>query len=94
MPLKIGEDEFLISYEATEGAASEMAVRFCKEKGRLSASLSNFQVDCVQPIGDYLRRSIPTAPMDSDNNLPPPPSLLNDVEVSMKIREDIRLGLE
>ena len=90
VPLKIGEDEFLISYEATEEAASEMAVRFCKEKGEtFGISESNFQVDCVQPIGDYLRRSIPTAPMDSDNNLPPPPSLLNDVEVSMKIGEKI-----
>jgi hypothetical protein len=90
VPLKIGEDEFLITYGATEEAASEMAIRFCKEKGdTFGISESNFEEDCVQPIGDYLRRSIPSAPTDSSDDLPPPPSLLNDVEVSMKIGEKI-----
>ena len=92
VPLKIGEEEFLITYEATEEAALEMAVRFCTERGdTFGISEANFQVDCVVPIGDYLRRSIPTRPDNNDSNdgLPPPPSLLNDVEVSMKIGEKI-----
>ena len=90
VPLRIGEDEFLITYGANQEAASEMAVRFCREKGdTFGISESNFEEDCVQPIGDYLRRSIPSTPVDSSDDLPPPPSLLNDVEVSMKIGEKI-----
>lgn len=88
VPLRIGEDEFLITYTATEAAASEMAVRFCKERGgTFGITDDNFQTDCVIPIGDYLRRSVPTMTINDD--LPPQPSLLNDVEVSMKIGDKI-----
>jgi hypothetical protein len=88
VPLRIGEDEFIITYAPTDGAASEMAVRFCKEKGStFGISEDNFQTDCVIPIGDYLRRSIPE--VASDDILPSQPAILNDVEVSMKIGEKI-----
>lgn len=87
VPLRIGEDEFLITFTATEEAASEMAVRFCKERGStFGITDDNFQTDCVIPIGDYLRRSVPTRAIE---DLPPSPSLLNDVEVSMKIGDKI-----
>lgn len=87
VPLRIGEDEFLITFTATEEAASEMAVRFCRERGTtFGITDDNFQTDCVIPIGDYLRRSVPTKAIEE---LPPSPSLLNDVEVSMKIGDKI-----
>ena len=61
IPLKIGKNEYSLSFSATIFGAINMANRFCTEKGNvfnIDVNLFDLEEDCIVPISKYLQDKV------------------------------------
>jgi len=59
VPLKLGDKEFAITFQATEMGAQNMAARFCREQGTSLGLTAPAEVDgCIGRLGAYLRDAV------------------------------------
>lgn len=83
VPLKIADNEYEITFPATEVHARHMAGLFCTERGpSIGVTAANYVDSCLRPIGDYLKDAV-------RKRVGAPSSTQSEIKVSMRVGSQI-----
>jgi len=84
VPLKLGDKEFAITFQATEMGAQNMAARFCREQGTSLGLTAAAEIEgCIGRLGAYLRDAVRREVTGA--SLAPSSSEVATVKVSLKV---------